>query len=97
MRRYARLLIVAFFVLGVVTMLSTTTVMADEVTIKGVVNEQKQIEADDDELYAIKKNDLGEKLKALVGKKVEVTGTVVELYGGGLIITVSSFNIGNIR
>jgi hypothetical protein len=42
-------------------------------------------------LYAIEKNDLGEKLRALVGKKVEVTGTVVDLYGGGLIIIVSSF------
>ena len=91
MKRYAGALIVVIFVLGFVTMLSTTTVMADEVTIKGVVNEQKQIEADDDELYAIEKNDLGEKLRALVGKKVKVTGTVEDVYGGGLIITVSSF------
>ncbi len=91
MRRYAGVLIVAFFILGVVTMLSTTTVMADEVTIKGVVNEQKQIEADDDEFYAIDKNDLGEKVRALVGKKVEVTGTVDDVYGVGLTITVTSF------
>ena len=91
MRRYAGVLIVTFFVLGVVTMLSTTTVMADEVTIKGVVNEQKQIEADDDELYTITKNDLGKKLRTLVGKKVEVTGSVEEVYGGGLTVTVTSY------
>ena len=91
MRRYAGVLIVAFFVLGLVTVLSTATVMADEVTIKGVVNDQKQIEADDDELYAVEKNDLGKKVRALVGKKVEVTGTVEDVYGVGLTITVTSY------
>ena len=66
MKKYAAVLIVAFFVLGFVTMLSTTTVMADEVTVKGVVNEQKQIEADDDELYAVEKNDFGKNIRSLI-------------------------------
>jgi hypothetical protein len=93
MKRYASFLMVALFSLGFFATLSGTAVMADEVTVKGTVNELRQIEAEDEEVYTIDKNEVGEELKALVGKKVEATGTVEEGYGGAYVITVTSYKI----
>jgi hypothetical protein len=91
MKRYAWPLVVALFVLGFVAMLSVTTVMAQEETIRGVVTQDNEIETEDGELYAIDSNELGEELKALVGKKVEATGSVLEGMYGGYTITVTSY------
>lgn len=91
MKRYAGSLIVVIFVLGFITMLSTTGVMAEEETIKGIVNEDGEIEDEDGELYTIEENELGNELKALIGKKVEATGTLIAGMYGGFTITVTSY------
>jgi len=49
------------------------------------------VETADGELYIVDSNKLGEELKALVGKKVEATGDVIEGMYGGYTITVTSY------
>jgi hypothetical protein len=82
---------VAFLVFGFAVMLPFTTAMAQEETIQGIVTADGEIETADGELYLVDSNELGEELKALVGKKVEATGTVLEGMYGGYSITVTSY------
>jgi hypothetical protein len=91
MRRSMIVLLFAFMAIGLLVMMAARVVVAQEVTITGTVNELKQIEADDGEVYSIGKSDQGQALKSLVGKRVEVTGIVEEGYGGAFVITVNSY------
>ncbi len=91
MKRYAGSLFAAFLVLGFVAMLTVTTVIAGEETIQGIVTADGEIETVDGERYSIDSNELGDELMALVGKKVEATGEVIEGMYGGYTITVTSF------
>jgi len=91
MKLCSRLLMVACLVFGFAVMFPLTTVMAQEETIQGIVTADGEIETADGELYLVDSNELGEELKALVGKKVEATGTVLEGMYGGYTITVTSY------
>ena len=91
MKQCTRLLMVAFLVFGLAVVLPLTVAMAQEETIQGVVTPNGEIETADGELYLVDSNELGEELKALVGKKVEATGKVLEGMYGGYSITVTSY------
>lgn len=91
MKRHAEVLILAVFVFGLIAGLSAPGAMAQEKTIVGVVTEALDIETEDGDLYAIGSNELGEEIKTLVGKKVEVTGSVLEGMYGGFTITVTAY------
>jgi hypothetical protein len=90
MKRNVRLLLVTCLVFGVAVILPFTSALAEE-TIQGVVTADGEIETADGELYLVDSNELGEELKALVGKKVEATGSVLEGMYGGYSITVTSY------
>ena len=91
MKPRTRLLMVAFLVFGLAGVLSLTAAMAQEETIQGVVTPNGEIETAEGELYLVNRNALGEELKALVGKKVEATGKVLEGMYGGYTITVTAY------
>lgn len=91
MKRYAGSLIAAFLVLGLFAMLPVPAATAGEETIQGIVTADGEIETADGELYIVDSNELGAELKALVGKKVEATGKVLEGMYGGYTITVTSY------
>jgi len=91
MKGYVGALIAALLVLGLIAMMPVTAATAGEETIQGLVTADGQIETADGELYIVDSNKLGEELKALVGKKVEATGKVLEGMYGGYTITVTSY------
>ena len=93
MKKYAFFLFIGLMSMGVFATLPFGVLGEEESTITGTVNELKMIEADDGEVYSIDKNAVGEEVKTHMGKKVEVTGSVEEGYGGALIITVRSYKL----
>jgi len=63
---------------------------AEDMTIKGTVNAEGQLVADDGETYAISTdNEMGQNLTSAVEKKVEVKGTVSETEGKKIIEVMS--------
>jgi hypothetical protein len=78
-------------VFSFVFVLISSAAMAQEETIQGIVTADGEIETADGELYLVDSNELGEELKALVGKTVEATGRVLEGMYGGYSITVTSY------
>jgi hypothetical protein len=86
-----RFLTLTLLILGFAALLPVTAAMAEEETIQGIVTADGEIETADGELYLVDSNALGEELKALVGKRVEATGTVLEGMYGGYAITVTSY------
>ncbi len=91
MKRHARFFGVALFVFAFVAVLAVVAATAGEETIQGIVTADGAIETADGELYVVDSNELGAKLTALVGKKVEATGKVLEGMYGGYSITVTSY------
>jgi hypothetical protein len=79
------ILLIAVFVLW-------TDVLADQVTIKGTVNEDAQIVADDGEIYEVADTELGSEVVTLVGAKVLVMGTVEETEGKK-VVTVTAYQV----
>ena len=62
---------------------------AEEMTIKGTVNAEGQLVADDGETYTISTdNEMGQDLTSAVDKKVEVKATVSEAEGKKVIEVV---------
>jgi len=70
----------------------TTDVLAGQVTIKGTVNEEAQIVADDGEIYEVANTELGGEVAKLVGVKVLVMGTVEETEGKK-VVTVTAYQV----
>ena len=71
---------------------SASSAVAGEVTLIGRLNEARQREALDGNVYNIARNEEGRQLRALmIIRKVEVGGTVEEGYGGALSITIDSY------
>lgn len=80
------------FVVVLIAMVSAIAVAAEDVTITGTVNESYQIVDDNETVYDVAESKKGDEVVDLVGKKVQVTGTVVE-DGGSLIITIVSYKV----
>jgi hypothetical protein len=63
------------------SMVMVAPVMATEVTVVGLLNEDWAIEGEDGVLYEVEDSEVGNELLNHVGKKVEVLGTVNESEG----------------
>ncbi len=68
----------------------TAAFAADQKTINGQINDQKQLVAEDGKVYSIAASETGDKLAAMAGKKVSVTGTVAEK-DGKMVVEVAEF------
>jgi hypothetical protein len=66
--------------------------LAGQVTIKGTVNEEAQIVADDGEIYEVADTELGSEVATLVGAKVLVMGTIEETEGKK-VFTVTAYQV----
>ncbi|MFZ7127425.1 MAG: hypothetical protein ACOWWM_14815 [Desulfobacterales bacterium] len=65
---------------------------ADEMTITGTVNAENQIVDESGQAFSLADTEEGLEVKALVGKKVQVTGTVAE-QEGQKVLTVMDYEI----
>ena len=86
-----KILLAACIVLIAVLVL-WTDVLAGQVTIKGTVNEDGQIVADNGVIYQVADTELGSEVVALVGAKVLVMGTVEETEGKN-VFTVTAYQV----
>jgi len=84
--------ILNIFVVVLIAMFSTTAIATEDVTITGIVNEDYQIIDDSGAIYDVDENEKGDEVTKLVGKKVEVIGTLVDA-DGTLVISVVSYTI----
>ncbi len=90
MKPNRRALVLLIGALLVVAMVSATAAWAaDEVTISGKVNSSGILMAENGQEFKVAGGDLGNLVKSLVDRKVEVTGTVAEK-DGQKTITVNS-------
>ncbi|MBT8358680.1 MAG: hypothetical protein KJO61_13040 [Deltaproteobacteria bacterium] len=80
------------FVVVLIAMFSTTVIATEDVVIIGTINEDYQLVEDSGAIYDIDENEMGDELTKLIGKKVEVIGTLVDT-DGALVITVVSYTI----
>ena len=94
MKKYLGVLVAVFCLVAVSMFFATTTVTsvcaADETEITGAMNVTGQLVTEDGSSYFIAQDEIGKKLAALVGKKVNVKG-VVKSEGDAKTLTVSSF------
>lgn len=90
MERWRTLLATCILVIAVFGV--WTGVLAGQVTIKGTVNEDAQIVADDGEIYEVADSELGREVVTLVGAKVLVMGTIEEREGKR-VVTVTAYQV----
>lgn len=57
----------------------------DQVTLSGTINESSQLVDDHGKEFRLADTDEGRQLKALIGKKVEITGTLMEDAGENVV------------
>ena len=92
-----------FFVVSVmafltVSMFLSTNVLGEEVTIKGEVNENYQIVAEDGQIYEVADTEKGDEVVFKhIGKIVKISGTIEESDEGEKIITVISYEVEEIE
>jgi hypothetical protein len=79
-------------VIGFLAILPGISPAASEVNLSGVVNDEAQLVADDGTVYEIDEGEQGDMLVELVGRAVNVTGTLKE-EGGMQFISPSSFRV----
>jgi len=65
---------------------------AEQVTISGTISENSQLVDDQGKAFELADTDEGLEIKALIGKKVEITGTVME-EAGTRVVEVNEYRI----
>lgn len=80
------------FLVVLIAMVSTIAVAAEDVSITGTINESYQIVDDSGAVYDVAENEKGNEVVELIGKKVEVMGTVVD-DDGTRVITIVSYKV----
>jgi peptidoglycan hydrolase CwlO-like protein len=88
-----------FFVVSVMAFLMVsiflaTNVLAEEITIRGKVNEKYQIVSEDGQIYEVAENEKGDEVVLQnIGKIVKISGTIEESDEGDKIITVILYEV----
>ncbi len=67
-------------------------VAADEIVIMGTVNEENMLVNESGEAFIVAETDQGMEVVAMVGKKVQVTGTVEEA-DGKKTVTITEYEV----
>jgi len=80
------------FVAVLIAMVSALAFATEDVSITGTVNENYQIIDDSGAIYEVEENEKGDELLKLIGKKVQVIGTLIDA-DGILVISVASYTI----
>jgi len=98
MKRKRSIFAVSVMAFLIVSMFLSTNVLCEEITIKGEVNDNYQIIAEDGQVYEVADTDKGnEVVLQYVGKIVKVTGTIKESDGKEKTITVTSYEVKDIE
>ncbi|MDO9567755.1 MAG: hypothetical protein Q7J15_13605 [Candidatus Desulfaltia sp.] len=98
MKRKRSIFAVSVIVFLMVSMFLSTNVLCEEITVKGKVNDNYQIIAEDGQIYEVADTDKGnEVVLQYIGKTVKVSGTIQESNGGEKIITVTSYEVKDIE
>lgn len=98
MKRKKILFAVGFMAFLMVSMFLSTNVLAEEITIKGEVNDNYQIVAEDGQIYEVADTDKGnEVVSQHISKIVKISGTIEEGDDGKKIITVISYEVQDIE
>jgi hypothetical protein len=92
-----------FFAVGViaflmVSMFLSTNVLAEEITIRGEVNDKYQIVSEDGQIYEVADTEKGDEVVFQnIGKIVTINGTIEESDEGDKIITVISYEVEDVE
>lgn len=92
MRKTVNRIFIVTMSLLLVGLLSGVVLAAGSVTIVGTVSDANQLQTENNEGIDIAEGEMGDKLVAETGKKVQVTGTVAEAEGQKTI-TVESYKV----
>ena len=94
MKRKRSIFAVSVIAFLMVSMFLSTNVLGEEITIKGEVNDNYQIIAEDGQIYEVADTDKGnEVIFQNIGKIVKISGTIEESDEGDKIITVISYEV----
>jgi len=98
MKRKKTFFAVSVMAFLIVSMFLSTNVLAEEITIKGEVNDNYQIVTEDGQIYEVAGNDKGDEMVLNnVGKIVTITGTIEESDEGNKIVTVISYEVEDVE
>ncbi len=92
MKKNKKYLFIGLLAILMIAFLSGPAISANSLTIVGTINADGQIVTANNQVYEIGENKKGDALFELLGKKVKVTGTVVE-EDEARIITVISYEV----
>ena len=92
MKNRRRILFMGLCFTFLVALLAGPAISAERMTIMGTVNDDYQIVTADEKVYEVAETEKGDEVVELVGKKVEVTGTV-EASEGTKIFTVMAYEV----
>ncbi|MBA3016777.1 MAG: hypothetical protein KJ550_06745 [Proteobacteria bacterium] len=77
-----------------VSIFLSTNVLAEEITIRGTVNDKYQIVSEDGQIYEVAESEKGDEVVLQnIGKIVKISGTIEESDEGDKIITVISYEV----
>ena len=98
MKRKKTFFAVSVMAFLIVSMFLATNVLAEEITIKGEVNDNYQIVTEDGQIYEVADTDKGnEVVLQHISKIVKISGTIEESDEGEKIITVTSYEVEDIE
>ena len=98
MKREKTFFAVSVMAFLIVSIFLSTNVLAEEITIKGEVNDQYQIVGEDGQIYEVAENEKGDEVVFKhIGKIVKISGIVEESDEGKKTITVISYEIEDIE
>ncbi|MBC8485392.1 MAG: hypothetical protein ISS66_02090 [Desulfobacteraceae bacterium] len=83
---------IGFYIVIVLTLLSSLALAGKRITIVGTVNDYYQIVTDEGTVYDIAENEKGDELAELVDKKVRVVCTLEE-EEDSKVITIESYKV----
>ena len=92
MRNKSKIIYWGILITILVTLLSGVSLAGNTVTIVGTVNAEYQIVDDNGTVYEIADNENGEEVAELVGRKVKVTGNLIDA-NGTPIITIALYEV----
>ena len=92
MRNKSKIIYWGILITILVTLLSWISLAGNTVTIVGTINVDCQIVDDNGTIYEIADNENGDKVAELVGRRVKVTGNLMDA-DGTPIITIALYEV----
>lgn len=92
MKKYLGMFILTFAIIFAATFSGSPCLSAEQLTIVGAINEDRQMMDENDRIYVIGDNKMGQELRLQVEKRLKVSGTI-ETVDNETVLMVTTYEI----